>query len=36
MLLSIGWNKLIALAFVNMFIAVALIYAGVIGPGGIL
>ena len=36
MLLSIGWNKLIALAFVNMFIAVALIYAGVIGPGGLL
>ena len=36
MLLSIGWNKLIALAFVNMFIAVGLIYAGVIGPGGIL
>lgn len=36
MLLSIGWNKLIALAFVNMFIAVGLIYAGVLGPGGIL
>ncbi len=36
MLLSIGWNKLIALAFVNMFIAVGLIYAGVIGPGGLL
>jgi NADH-quinone oxidoreductase subunit H len=36
MLLSIGWNKLITLAFVNMFIALALIYAGVIGPGGIL
>ena len=36
MLLSIGWNKLIALAFVNMFIAVALIYAGVLGTGGIL
>ncbi len=36
MLLSIGWNKLIALAFVNMFIAVALIYGGVLGPGGIL
>jgi len=36
MLLSIGWNKLIALAFVNMFIALGLIYAGVIGPGGIL
>lgn len=36
MLLSIGWNKLIALAFINMFIAVGLIYAGVLGPGGIL
>jgi NADH-quinone oxidoreductase subunit H len=36
MLLSIGWNKLIALAFVNMFIALGLLYAGVIGPGGIL
>lgn len=36
MLLSIGWNKLIALAFVNMFIAVGLIYAGILGPGGIL
>ena len=35
MLLSIGWNKLIALAFVNMFIAVGLIYAGILGPGGI-
>ena len=36
MLLSIGWNKLIALAFINMFIAVGLIYAGVLGPGGLL
>ncbi len=36
MLLSIGWNKLIALAFVNIFIALGLLYAGVIGPGGIL
>jgi NADH-quinone oxidoreductase subunit H len=36
MLLSIGWNKLIALAFVNMFIALALLYSGVLGPGGIM
>jgi NADH-quinone oxidoreductase subunit H len=36
MLLSIGWNKLIALAFVNIFIALGLLYAGVLGPGGIL
>jgi len=35
MLLSIGWNKLIALAFVNMFIALGLLYSGVLGPGGI-
>lgn len=34
MLLSLGWSKLIGLAFVNMFIALALIYAGVLGPGG--
>jgi NADH-quinone oxidoreductase subunit H len=36
MLLSIGWNKLIALAFVNIFIALGLLYAGVLGPGGLL
>ena len=36
MLLSLGWTKLIGLAFVNMFIALALIYAGVLGPGGML
>ena len=36
MLLQLGWFKLIGLAFVNMFIALGLIYAGVIGPGGIL
>jgi NADH-quinone oxidoreductase subunit H len=36
MLLSIGWNKLIALAFINIFIALGLLYAGVLGPGGIL
>ena len=36
MLLSLGWTKLIGLAFVNMFIALGLIYAGVLGPGGML
>ena len=36
MLLHIGWYKLIALSFVNIFIALALVYGGVIGPGGIL
>jgi NADH-quinone oxidoreductase subunit H len=36
MLFSIGWNKLIALAFINIFIALGLLYAGVLGPGGIL
>ncbi len=36
LLLSLGWTKLIGLAFVNMFIALSLIYAGVLGPGGIL
>jgi NADH-quinone oxidoreductase subunit H len=36
MLLSLGWHKLIGLAFVNIFIALGLLYAGVLGPGGIL
>ena len=36
MLLQIGWYKLIVLAFVNIFIALALVYSGIIGPGGIL
>ena len=35
MLLHIGWYKLIGLAFVNIFIALGLLYAGVIGPEGI-
>ena len=33
-LLHTGWYKLIVLAFVNMFVALALIYAGILGPGG--
>ena len=36
LLLQIGWYKLIILAFVNIFIALALVYSGIIGPGGIL
>ena len=35
-LLHTGWYKLIVLAFINMFIDVALIYGGVLGPGGLL
>ena len=35
MLLRIGWYKLIAMAFVNIFVALGLVYAGVVGPGGI-
>lgn len=33
-LLHTGWYKLIVLAFVNMFVALAFIYAGILGPGG--
>ena len=36
MLLSLGWYKLIGLSFVNIFIALALLYAGVLGPGGMI
>src|ERR671926_1274461 len=35
-LLHTGWYKLIVLTFINMFIALALIYAGILGPGGAL
>ena len=35
-LLHTGWYKLIVLAFINMFVALALIYGGVLGPGGLL
>jgi len=34
LLLQLGWYKLITLTFVNIFIALALLYAGVLGPGG--
>lgn len=36
MLLNLGWGRLIGLAFVNIFIALGLLYAGVLGPGGML
>jgi NADH-quinone oxidoreductase subunit H len=36
LLLHIGWYKLIGLTFVNIFIALGLLYAGVLGPEGIL
>jgi len=35
LLLDLGWHKLIALAFVNIFIALGLLYAGILGPGGL-
>jgi NADH-quinone oxidoreductase subunit H len=35
-LLHTGWYKLIVLAFINMFIALALVYGGILGPGGLL
>jgi len=34
-LLDLGWKKLIGLAFVNIFIALGLLYAGILGPGGL-
>jgi NADH-quinone oxidoreductase subunit H len=36
LLLHIGWYKLIGLTFVNIFIALGLLYAGILGPGGML
>ncbi|MGQ0795585.1 MAG: NADH-quinone oxidoreductase subunit NuoH [Nitrosopumilaceae archaeon] len=36
LLLHTGWYKLIGLAFVNIFIALALVYAGILGPGGVI
>jgi len=36
LLLHTGWYKLIGLTFVNIFIALALLYAGVLGPGGLI
>ena len=34
-LLRTGWYKLIVLSFINMFIVLAMIYGGVITPGGL-
>jgi len=35
LLLNIGWYKLIVLSFINIFIALGLLYSGILGPGGI-
>ena len=35
LLLNLGWTKLIGLCFINIFIALGLVYAGVLGPGGL-
>jgi NADH-quinone oxidoreductase subunit H len=35
-LLHTGWYKLIVLTFINIFIALALVYGGVLGPEGVL
>ena len=35
LLLDLGWGKLIGLAFVNIFIALGLLYSGILGPGGL-
>jgi NADH-quinone oxidoreductase subunit H len=35
-LLHTGWYKLIVLSFINVFIALALVYSGVLGPEGML
>jgi len=34
-LLDLGWTKLIGLTFVNIFIALGLLYTGILGPGGL-
>jgi NADH-quinone oxidoreductase subunit H len=35
-LLHTGWYKLIVLSFINVFIALALVYSGILGPEGML
>jgi NADH-quinone oxidoreductase subunit H len=35
-LLHTGWYKLIVLTFINIFIALALVYGGILGPEGVL
>lgn len=34
-LLHTGWYKLIVLSFINIFVALGLIYGGILGPGGL-
>ena len=34
-LLHTGWYKLIVLSFINIFVALALVYGGIAGPGGL-
>ncbi len=36
LLLDLGWTKLIGLTFVNIFIALGLLYSGILGPGGLI
>lgn len=35
-LLHTGWYKLIVLAFINIFVALSLVYGGILGPGSML
>src|SRR5207249_6611641 len=35
-LLHTGWYKMIVLSFINIFVALALIYGNILGPGGLL
>lgn len=35
-LLHTGWYKLIVLSFINIFVALGLVYGGILGPGGLL
>ena len=35
-LLHTGWYKLIVLTFINLFVVLALIYGGILGPGGLI
>ena len=35
LLLNLGWTKLIGLCFINIFIALGLLYSGVLGAGGL-
>jgi NADH-quinone oxidoreductase subunit H len=34
-LLHTGWYKLIVLSFINIFVALGLVYGGILGPGGL-